>query len=207
MPCLLALRADLSAHDPLRLRFRHYPPQPNPMRTSLVLALLVLPLAGCARDAAAPAASAGETSTAAKGADAWFPFAVGGKTLRVQVVVTEAEQARGLMGRRDLAEDDGMVFVYPLPQPMSFWMRNTPTPLDIGFFKADGSLGEVYPMYPYDETPVRSVGDDYTMALEVNQGWFARNGIKPGAKADLAALAEALRGRGFSPQRYSVVPQ
>ncbi len=176
------------------------------MRPCLLLALLVLPLAGCARDAVAPSAEPARANTPARGPDAWFPFAVGGKTLRVQVVVTEAEQARGLMGRRDLGQDDGMVFVYPMPQQMSFWMRNTPTPLDIGFFKADGSLGEVYPMYPFDETPVRSVGDDYTMALEVNQGWFARNGLKPGVKADLAALAEALTARGFSPQRYSVVP-
>jgi len=124
--------------------------------------------------------------------------------LRVQVVVTQEEQQRGLMGRRDLGEDDGMVFVYPLPQPMSFWMRNTPTPLDIGFFTVDGALGEVYPMYAFDETPVQSAGQDYTLALEVKQGWFAKNGVKKGAKVDLAQLAAALRARGFKPERYSL---
>jgi uncharacterized membrane protein (UPF0127 family) len=149
---------------------------------------------------AAPAVVAGGTQV--KGADAWFPLVVGGRELRVQVVVTPAEQQRGLMGRRDLGPDDGMVFVYAAPQRMSFWMRNTPTPLDIGFFRADGTLGEVYPMYPFDETAVRSSADDYTLALEVPQGWFNERGVRPGARVDLGLLAEALRARGFAAERY-----
>lgn len=182
------------------------------LRVGVAALVMAVGLTGCAKGGDAPPAAAGAPSSVAKvatgaeakGADAWFPFAVGGRALEVQVVVTQPEQQRGLMGRRDLGADQGMVFVYPLPQQMSFWMKNTPTPLDIGFFKADGTLGEVYPMYPYDETPVRSAGDDYTLALEVNQGWFAKHGLKPGAKADLALLAGALRARGFPPERYSV---
>lgn len=172
------------------------------------VAAVMLVLAGCAKGEGGAAAARGEAKVAT-GADVkpvteFFPFTVGGKTLRIQAVVLESEMQRGLMGRKDLGEDDGMVFVYPAPQQMSFWMKNTPTPLDIGFFKADGTLGEVYPLYPYDETVVRSKGEDYTMALEVNQGWFAKNGLKPGAKADLRQLADALRARGFKPERYSV---
>lgn len=146
------------------------------------------------------------TGSEVRGPDAWFPLTVGEKTLRVQLVVTLDEQQRGLMGRRDLGADDGMVFVYPAPQEMSFWMRGTPTPLDIGFFKEDGSLGEVYPMYPFDETPVKSIGRDYTLALETPQGWFAKNSIKPGMKLKLADVAAALRARGFKPSRYSAEP-
>ena len=176
------------------------------------LAAVALVLGGCAKggeparvDAKVARVEAKvATGTEAKGTDAFFPLTVGDKALRVQVVVNADEQQRGLMGRRDLGADDGMVFVYPLPQQMSFWMRNTPTPLDIGFFTANGALGEVYALYAFDETPVRSAGSDYTLALEVNQGWFARNGIKPGAKVNLGQLAEALRARGFKPERYSV---
>jgi uncharacterized membrane protein (UPF0127 family) len=176
----------------------------------LAVSLFALALAGCAKgdgtaEKTVPSAAAKiATAAEAKGADAWFPLTVGGRELRVQVVVTQDEQARGLMGRRDLGADDGMVFVYPFPQQMSFWMRNTPTPLDIGFFRPDGTLGEVYPMYPFDETPVRSAAADYTLALEVNQGWFAKHGIRPGATIDHAQLAAALRARGFSPRRYAV---
>lgn len=171
----------------------------------LIAWVSVLSLGGCAK-AGDAAAGAGKVAKGAevKGPEVFFPLTVGDKTLRVQVVVTSDEQQRGLMGRKDLGEDDGMIFVYPLPQQMSFWMRNTPTPLDIGFFTADGKLGEVYPMYPYDETPVKSAGADYTLALETNQGWFAKNGIKPGAKVNFGQLAEALRARGFKPSRYSV---
>jgi Uncharacterized conserved protein len=170
----------------------------------------LLALAGCAKGEGQAAVARAEPKVAvgaeAKGVDAYFPLTVGGKALRVQIAVTQDEQARGLMGRRDLGPDDGMVFVYPLPRQMSFWMRNTPTPLDIGFFKEDGTLGEVYAMYAFDETPVRSASPDYTVALEVNQGWFAKNGLKPGVKLDLALLADALRARGFRPERYSVRP-
>lgn len=171
------------------------------------MTVAMLALVGCAKggdNAAARQEAKVATGADAKGPDAFFPLSVGEKTLRVQIVVTQDEQQRGLMGRRDLGPDDGMAFVYPLPQQMSFWMRNTPTPLDIGFFKEDGTLGEVYAMYPFDETPVRSASSDYTLALEVPQGWFAKNGLKPGAKINFAQLADALRARGFRPQRYSV---
>lgn len=174
----------------------------------VAVSLLTLALGGCAKggEGAPPPRAEAKTATAAEaqGANAWFPLTVGDKALRVQVVVTQDEQARGLMGRRDLGPDDGMVFVYPFPQQMSFWMRNTPTPLDIGFFREDGTLGEVYPMYPFDETPVRSSAADYTLALEVNQGWFAKHGLEPGAKIDHSQLASALWARGFSPSRYAV---
>ncbi len=165
--------------------------------------MALLALAGCAKGAGG-AESKVATGSEAKPASAFFPLTVGGKALRVQVVVTMDEQQRGLMGRKDLGEDDGMVFVYPAPQQMSFWMRNTPTPLDIGFFTPDGALGEVHPMYPFDETPVKSAGLDYTLALETNQGWYTKNGLKAGAKLDLKQLADALRARGFRPERYSV---
>lgn len=170
------------------------------------VAAAMVALAGCARGSETAAGQA----TVAKGAEvkdakAFFPLTVGEKTLRVQVVVNDAEMQRGLMGRKDLGPDDGMVFVYPAPQQMNFWMKNTPTPLDIGFFTPDGKLGEVYPLYPYDTATVSSAGSDYTLALEVNQGWFAKHGLKPGVKLNLAQLADALRARGFEPRRYGVV--
>lgn len=174
------------------------------------VAAAVLALAGCAKaDSGAAAVSAKPAAKVASGAEAkpfseFFPLTVGGKTLRAQVAVLDHEKQRGLMERRDLGENDGMIFIFPFPQQMSFWMRNTPTPLDIAYITPDGAVGEVYPMYPHDETAVRSKGEDYTLALEMNQGWFAKNELKPGAKLDLAQLAAALRARGFVPERYAV---
>ncbi len=166
----------------------------------VVVVLAVLPLtAGCGRGDAVRA-----TAAEVKPATAFFEIAVGEKTVRMQLAVKPKEMERGLMERRDLGADDGMIFVYPGAQQMSFWMRNTPTPLDIGFFTADGVLREVYPMQPYDETSVQSVRGDLKFALEVNQGWFVKNGVKPGAKLDLKALGAALKARGFEPWEYGV---
>lgn len=97
-----------------------------------------------------------------------------------------------------------MLFPYRYPQRMSFYMRNTPTPLDIGFFDADGVLREVYPLFPYDETSVRSRRDDLRYALEVNQGWFREHGIHPGARMNLGELAAALEARGADPAAFGL---
>lgn len=131
-----------------------------------------------------------------------FEIKVGGKPVRMQIAVREAEMARGLMERRDLGRDEGMLFVYARPQRMSFWMRNTPTPLDIGFFNRHGMLEEIYPLYPFDENSVQSRSTMLSLALEVNQGWFRDNGVKPGAHIDLVAVRAALKARGFEPWRF-----
>ena len=157
----------------------------------------VLSLSGCDKDAAQAASVVQPVST-------FFPIKVGDAVVRMQVAVSQTEQQRGLMQRRDLGADDGMLFPYRKPQAMSFWMHNTPTALDIGFFSPEGELREIYPMYSFDETTVKSVGSRLQFALEMNQGWFNQNGVKPGMKLDLAALAAALRERGLDPTKVGL---
>ena len=163
----------------------------------LVLAVLALPLSGCARNETEPPA-------APKSAGDWFAIKVGDRVVRMQLAVTMAEQQHGLMERRTLGADDGMLFVYMRGQVMSFWMRNTPLPIDIGFFDEEGELKEIYPMYPFDETPVRSRSNKLQFALEMNQGWFKANDVRPGARLDLAALKAALRERDFPPRQFGL---
>ena len=134
----------------------------------------------------------------------FFTVSVGPKPVRMQLAIRSREMEHGLMGREDLKSDEGMLFLYETPQRMSFWMRNTPTALDIGFFTADGVLKEIYQMYPYDETPVTSRSVELQFALEMKQGWFEFNGVKPGTKLDLKALAAAIKARGFEPAVYGV---
>ncbi len=129
--------------------------------------------------------------------DHHFSINVGAKTVSMQLAIAMPEMQRGLMGRRDLGANEGMLFVYTTPQKMSFWMRNTPTPLDIGFFDTKGILREIYQMQPFDETPVQSHRDDLEYALEMNQGWFETAGVTIGEPLDLAALAAAVKARGF----------
>lgn len=167
-------------------------------------AVAILLAAGCGDKGAATAPKVVRPATD------YFPLKVGGQPVRAQLAVeqpgNQRELNRGLMGRRDLAEDQGMIFVYQRTQRMSFFMRNTPTPLDIGFFTRDGVLREVRQMFPFDETSVTSTRNDIHYALEMNQGWFGRRGLKAdgSVKLDLEALADALKQRGFRPEDYGI---
>ncbi len=158
--------------------------------------MLVLAVAGCG--AKEPAVAAPKTI-----AD-YFAIRVGDQTVQMQLAVLPVEMEHGLMDRRDLAPDSGMLFVYRSPQQMNFWMHNTPTPLDIGYFTADGELAEIYPMLPFDERTVASRSLELKFALEMNQGWYRDHGVRPGAKLDLKALAAALKARDIDPLRVGL---
>src|SRR5688572_6784203 len=132
-----------------------------------------------------------------------FAIKVGDRTVQMQVAVHPAETQQGLMYRKSMGPEEGMVFIFAQPQMMSFWMRNTEIPLDIGYFDATGELKEIYPMYPRDERPVGSRGR-MQFALEMNQGWYRKAGVAPGAKLDLKALVEAVRARGVQPEQLGL---
>jgi uncharacterized membrane protein (UPF0127 family) len=161
-------------------------------------------MAGCRGGNSSGAPAAFAVPADPKPVTAWFPIRVGDKTVRMQLAVLEAEMEHGLMERRDLAEDEGMIFVNPSPRHQDFWMHDCPTPLDVGFFTPDGILAEIYPMYSYDDTTVSSRGSNLQFALEMNQGWFQASHVGPGAQLDLKALAAALAARGFDPQKFGL---
>ena len=141
-----------------------------------------------------------KTNAMAKTVEDYFPIKIGDQTVRLQIAALPAEQQHGLMFRKAMDADAGMIFVFTSPQQMGFWMRNTTLPLDIGYLDASGELKEIYPMYPLDERSVASRSHSIQFCLEMNQGWYKANGVKPGAKLDLKALAEALKARGLKPE-------
>jgi uncharacterized protein len=105
---------------------------------------------------------------------------IGDETLEVELAVTPEQQAKGLRFRQTLAEDAGMLFVFPSPQRLSFWMKDASIPLSIAYIQPDGKIVQIRSMKPYDETPVPSLSDAVSYALLVNQGWFERHGISAG---------------------------
>ncbi len=135
---------------------------------------------------------------------AWLPLSINDVSFEVQIPLTRAEQARGLMHREHLGTDRGMLFPYTNPQQMTFWMKDTLIPLDIGFFDANGVLREVYQMYPRDTRTIRSRRSDLHYALEMNQGWFRSNNIRAGAQLDMDQLAAALTARGANPSNFGL---
>lgn len=138
------------------------------------------------------------------GADAWLPLRIGDVSLEAQIALTQSEQRQGLMHRDSLPENKGMLFPYQSPRRLSFWMSNTRIPLDIGFFDGTGTLLEIHRMVPYDTNSTASHADDLQFALEMNAGWFARNGLYPGEKMDLKLLSTAIRHRGADPRAFGL---
>ena len=107
-----------------------------------------------------------------------------------QVAQTDRQRAIGLMHRQDMPAHEGMLFVFEQPAQQCFWMKNTLLPLTAAFVADDGTIVNLADMKPQTEDshcsakPVRYV-------LEMNQGWFAQKGIKPGSKLVNAAVFNA----------------
>jgi uncharacterized membrane protein (UPF0127 family) len=98
----------------------------------------------------------------------------------VEVARTAGEQEQGLMNRRDLAPDAGMLFPFDPPRPASFWMRNTLIPLDMIFIRPDGTIARVAAnTVPMSETPV-AVTEPVTAVLEIGGGRAAQLGLSEG---------------------------
>jgi uncharacterized membrane protein (UPF0127 family) len=102
----------------------------------------------------------------------------------VELATTPAEREQGLMFRKSLAPNAGMLFLYPNEQQVAFWMKNTLIPLDMLFLKTDGSIARIaHNAVPLDETPIPS-NAEVRAVLEVNGGTAAALGIKEGDKVD-----------------------
>ena len=93
---------------------------------------------------------------------------IGDKKYNVEVAQTDEEKTKGLQGKKELAEDEGMLFIYDEPQTVGFWMQDTDIPLDIIFIDEDFEVISVYKGQPHDETIAEE--DDVQFVLEVNQG-------------------------------------
>ena len=118
-----------------------------------------------------------------------MPLTIRSKTaahhFTVEVAATPEEQERGLMFRKSLGGDRGMIFPYDPPQDVSFWMRNTLIPLDIVFIRQDGTIARITKAKALDETPLPA-GEPVAAVLEIRGGRAAELGIKEGDVASWA---------------------
>ena len=101
--------------------------------------------------------------------------------ISAQVASTAAQRNTGLMWRRQMPANEGMLFVFEAPAAVCFWMRNTFLPLSAAFVGDDGTIVHIARMQPLsDNTHCTPVPVRYV--LEMHQGWFAKRGLKPGAR-------------------------
>jgi uncharacterized protein len=157
---------------------------------ALAVALLLLLLAGCGGSPGADAESSGGDSTGAANAQDLRTVTIdsGGEEVEVRVEIADSpeEQATGLMNRTALAEDRGMLFVFPGEEVRSFWMKNTLIPLSIAYMDSEGRIVDLQDMKPLDdEEPHYVSAEPAKYALEVNKGFFDENGVEVGDRAQL----------------------
>ncbi|HET9811923.1 MAG TPA: DUF192 domain-containing protein [Sphingomicrobium sp.] len=136
----------------------------------------------------APSAPANDTSNdTSQTALQQVPLAVvsdsGTHAFTVEVARTLEEQEMGLMFRKALAPDHGMIFPYNPPRPVAFWMHNTLIPLDIIYVRADGTISSINNAKPLDDKPIPS-GEPIALVLEIAGGRAAELGIEAGDKVE-----------------------
>lgn len=122
---------------------------------------------------------------------------LGAAELTVEIADENRERQAGMMHRTTMPESEGMLFVFPYPHQSGFWMKNTTVPLSIAYIDPAGRVIEIHDLHPGNTKPVESRSLRVQYALEVNQGWFAKNGIKPGTvlATDRGSLAVSVRAK------------
>lgn len=142
------------------------------MRCSFHRAFVVLIFCLCAQVVAAKC----------NDATVWLRGDFGSARFNVEIADTNRARAIGLMNRASMPISEGMLFVYPRPQPLSFWMRNTLISLDMLFVDPTGTVTKIHhDAVPLDETPIPG-GDGLTHVLEINGGLARMMGIQEGAQ-------------------------
>lgn len=114
----------------------------------------------------------------------------GRHAFEVEVMRTEAQRSRGLMYRKSMAADHGMLFNFDAPQPINMWMKNTYLPLDMVFIRSDGTIARIAPDTEPLSTKIISSNEPVLGVLELNAGTAAKLGIRPGDRVQHAMFKE-----------------
>ena len=101
--------------------------------------------------------------------------------IQAQVATTPQQQATGLMHRKEMPANEGMLFIFEQPSRQCFWMQNTLLPLTAAFIADDGTIVNLADMKP-QTTESHCSARPVRFVLEMNQGWFARRGLKAGSR-------------------------
>jgi uncharacterized protein len=156
-------------------------------RRVVVAAGALAALIACSPEAPAQNAPAEAADARAQTGLREVPLTIRSKTgvhrFTVEVAATAEQQERGLMFRKSLAGDRGMIFPYEPAQEVAFWMKNTLIPLDIIFVRSDGTIVRIANAKALDETPLPA-GEPIAVVLEIRGGRAAELGIKAGDTVD-----------------------
>ena len=105
---------------------------------------------------------------------------LGRQEFMAEIAAAPRELATGMMHRKEMGENEGMLFILPFPQRASFYMRNTHVPLSVAYIDTEGTILEIHDLQPLNEEPVPSKSERIHFVLEAKQGWFDRNQVSIG---------------------------
>jgi len=150
--------------------------------------LMIFAASGCSADTTTAPAAPSTAPVLPAGVEAIkfasAPFTIKGKPFTLEIADTDAKTERGLMYRHAMADDHGMLFVFPTPSTAGFWMKNTFIPLDIIFLDKDGKVLAVHHRIPHDETGM-GPSTPALYVIELNAGTAEKIGLKPGDTIDV----------------------
>jgi uncharacterized protein len=185
---------------PLRLAHSRRLPQFHAMNCfALVLFAASLMLMGCG-GSSAPAASATRQPHPAGQPQPKLPVIklwLGAHEIIAEQAVSRPQIEAGMMFRQEMAENEGMLFVFVEPHRASFWMRNTLLPLSCAYIDPEGVILEIHDMKPLDESSITAGSDRVQYVLEMNHGWFERHHVKVGTvvRTERGTLRQTYFGR------------
>lgn len=105
---------------------------------------------------------------------------IGPQKVIAELADTASTMQTGLMYRKSMPDNHGMLFIFPAPRRASFWMHHTDLPLDIAYLDQAGKVLEIHAAKPRDDSPIPSATSNICYALEMNQGWFKKHGLGTG---------------------------
>jgi uncharacterized protein len=122
---------------------------------------------------------------------------LGAETLDTELALTEKQEMTGMMFRTNIQDTDSMLFVLPMPQRASFWMKNCPESISAAYIGPDGVIEEIHHLEKNDTNAVLAATDNIQFVLETSEGWFARHNVNTGMviRTEKGSLAETFLRR------------
>jgi uncharacterized protein len=140
--------------------------------------LLALALCGCHKST--KASSGPSLPTQAQPKLQTTKLWIGPEEMITELALTPEQEQTGMMFRTNMAENEGMLFVFPWPHQTSFWMKNCSLPLSAAYIDPEGTILEIHKLEPFNTNAVVATSDRIQYVLETPQGWFDRHHIGTG---------------------------
>jgi uncharacterized membrane protein (UPF0127 family) len=160
----------------------------------ITVLLAVALLAGCQKsaDVAPPPSVDDLLPTQAQPKLPTIKIYLGAEQLDAELALNDQQRMTGMMFRTNIQETDAMLFVLPVQQRASFWMKNCPESLSAAYIGPDGVIEEIHHLEKNDTNAVEAAADNIQYVLEVRDGWFTRHNIGPGTviRTEKGSLSE-----------------